>query len=616
MNLSNELNALLNNAPSVIIPENKAELIDLSLGGEKSDIFEVKYAVSDDESIVEATVVRCKNGVAVNYPDPYMRRRDPECMLIADDEPTDKARLSERLKQDSDSLRESIFTWLREQKLVLMPFYAGSHDLGYDALLVAPANASFFAAALANLQGMIPANEIPEEFSPRAIIYLAPPFRHTHCEGKQVVIHNRGRECHEIFPLNLYLGPSAKKAIYGVLLSIGEKEGWVTVHGSTVQVITPYDNELTILHEGASGGGKSEMLEYPHRETDGRLLLGHNIVTDERRYVPLVQGCTLKPVTDDMALCHPSFQNDSKKLVVSDAEEGWFVRINHINQYGVDSNLESLSVNPQEPLIFLNLYAVPKATCLIWEHIEDEPGVLCPNPRVVLPRHIVPNTVNAPVEVDVRSFGVRTPPCSKENPSYGIMGLLHMLPSSLAWLWRLVAPRGYANPSITDAVGMTSEGVGSYWPFATGKRVDQANLLLRQIVNTPKTRYSLSPNQYVGAWQVGFIPQWLSREYLARRGSAKFKPEQLRPARCPLLGNALYSMHIEGVAIPRWFLQVETQPEVGEEAYDKGAAILREFFYKELKSYLKETSLDSLGRKIIECCFDDGTLDDYEKFIT
>lgn len=30
----------------------------------------------------------------------------------------------------------------------------------------------------------------------------------------------------------------------------GEKEGWVTAHGSSVRVITPYDNIITIMHEG------------------------------------------------------------------------------------------------------------------------------------------------------------------------------------------------------------------------------------------------------------------------------------------------------------------------------------------------------------------------------
>jgi len=173
------------------------------------------------------------------------------------------------------------------------------------------------------------------------------------------------------------------------------------------------------------------------------------------------------------------------------------VRVNHIQHYGVDRYLEELCTNPPESLVFLNLYSVPKATCLIWEHTFDAPGQPCPNPRVILPRRIVPDIVNDPVEVNVRSFGVRTPPCTKERPTYGIIGMLHILPPAVAWLWRLVSPRGYDNPSITETAGMSSEGVGSYWPFATGRRVDQANLLLRQIIRTPKTRYALSPNQHI-----------------------------------------------------------------------------------------------------------------------
>jgi hypothetical protein len=320
----------------------------------------------------------------------------------------------------------------------------------------------------------------------------------------------------------------------------------------------------------------------------------------------------LRPVTDDMALAHPSYQSDDGKLGLKDAEEAWFVRVNHINHYGVDPNLERLCIHPSEPLLFLSLHAVPDATCLIWEHVEDAPGVPCPNPRVVLPRQIVPDVVDEAVHVDIRSFGVRTPPCTKDSPSYGIMGLMHVLPPALGWLWRLVAPRGHANPSITDTAGMTSEGVGSYWPFATGLKVDQVNLLLDQIRDTPNTRYTLSPNQHVGAWRTGFTPQWLAREYLARRGGAQFRPEQLTPARCPLLGYALQTMQVEGLTIPRWFLEVHMQPEVGEAAYDAGAQQLTDFFARQLQPYLEEASLDPLGRQIIECALDGGSLSDYE----
>jgi len=595
---------------TIIVPQDRAELIELSLGG-VPDRFEVAYEVPQRGRVVEAEVVRCRNGVAVNMPEPYMRRRDPDCMVVADEEPSDKPRFHDRFGAPFTNWRSDIFAWLAKQSLIVLPFRAGHRESNYDALLIAPANAAFFAAALADLQGMLGPDEPADELKPRAVIYVAPPFRHSHCDGKQVVIHHRLADLHEVFALNLYPGPSAKKGVYGVLLAIGAKEGWVTAHASTVQVITPYENVTTIMHEGASGGGKSEMLEYAHREPDGRLLLGHNLVTGEKVYLSLPRGCELHPVTDDMSSCHPDIQNDSERLVVADAEDGWFLRINHINAYGTDPNLEKLCVQPAEPLVFLNLYAVPQASCLIWEHTEDAPGVPCPNPRVIMPRKAVPGVVDEPVEVHVRSFGIRTPPYAPDNPSYGIVGLLHILPPGLAWLWRLVAPRGHANPSITDSTALSSEGVGSYWPFATGRQVHQANLLLNQIRATPKTRYALIPNQHIGCWHVGFMPQWIGREYIARRGGTKFRPDQLVPARCPLLGHTLTSMLVEGIQINPWFLQVELQPEVGTAGYDAGAAVLGDFFRRELDPYLDEDDLDPLGRKIIECCHDGGTVEDY-----
>jgi hypothetical protein len=616
LRLPDEVRRFIETAPKVSFPADKAELVDLALGGERSGVFQVKYAVPGKGEVVEAEVVRCRNGVAVNYFDPYMRRRDPESMAIADESPTDKTRFEERFATGFSEFRKEVFDWLGGQELVVHPFYAGGVDLGFPAMLIGPANAAFFNAALADLQGLIAPDDVPDGFEPRAFVYLAPPFRHTHCGGRQIVVHNRQDDNHEVFSLNLYPGPSAKKGIYGVLLSLGEKEGWVTVHGSTVKVTTPYDNEFVILHEGASGGGKSEMLQYPHREPDGRLRLGKNTVTGERRYVSMLQGCALSPVTDDMALCHPKLQGDSPRLVVADAEKGWFVRVNHIDHYGVDRYLEELCINPPEPVVFLNLYAVPNATCLIWEHTEDSPGRPCPNPRVILPRKMIPDVINDPVEVDVRSFGVRTPPCTREHPTYGIIGLLHFLPPALAWLWRLVSPRGYANPSVTESEGMSSEGVGSYWPFATGRMVDQANLLLKQIIATPRTRYTISPNQHIGCWETGFMPQWIAREYLSRRGSAKFKPEHLAEARCPLLGYTLRSMQVEGVPITCWFLETNTQPEVGDEGYDAGAEILYGFFTRELKQFYDEPDLDPLGKKIIQCCFDKGSVEDYQKFMS
>jgi len=88
---------------------------------------------------------------------------------------------------------------------------------------------------------------------------------------------------------DLILG--AKKGMYSVLIDLGEREGWLTLHASSTLLITPYGNRLTILHEGASGSGKSEMNENIHRQKDGSILFGQNIVTGDKFIISLPVNC-------------------------------------------------------------------------------------------------------------------------------------------------------------------------------------------------------------------------------------------------------------------------------------------------------------------------------------
>lgn len=606
--LPKELGAIVDCSPSVIVPESKETLYELIFGNEHTNRIDVVYDV-EGRPVHEADVVRCKNGAVVNYSEDYMRRRDPDCMRIADDQPTDKPRFEDVYGYSFAEVRKETFQWLSTQELILVPFKAGGYDHGYEAALVCPRNAAFFAFAVSQLQAFVNVREL-KKFTPRAIIYVAPPLRHTRFNGKQVVVHSRSRDLHEIFSYNLYPGPSAKKGVYSVLLDIGEQEGWVTAHASAARIITPYENEMVMMHEGASGGGKSELLEDVHRESDGRVLVGVNTISGTHHYISMSDTCTIQPVTDDMAICSPEFQPANGKLALTDGEDGWFVRVDGITEYGCDPLYERITIHTKEPLIFFNLDGVPDATCLLWEHTLDTTGKPCSNPRVIIPRRLVDNIVTQPVEVDVRSFGVRMPPSTAQHPSYGIVGLLHILPPALAWLWRLVAPRGYNNPSISGDSPLAAEGVGSYWPFATGLRVRQANLLMEQILRCTSTRYVLIPNQNIGIYKVGFTPEWISREYLARRGGVNMRMDRLVPALCPILGYCLKDMKVDGQHIPPKFLRPELQELLGKEGYKVGAKILTDFFAKELKAY-DMPELHPVGRQILDCFASGGNVEDY-----
>lgn len=595
-------------------PETKDQLLELCFGPTHSSRYDVSYSIPGKGIVKEAEVVRCKNGPVVNFMEDYMRRRDPDCMRIGDELPTDKPRFRDKYGYDFSSLRAETMAWFETQSIILLPFHAGGRHYGYDALMVCPSNAAFFALSLANMQGFVSIHDVPDGFTPRAIIYVAPPFRLTHFDGKQVVVHQRSETLHEVFAYNLYPGPSAKKGVFSVLLDIGEHEGWVTDHASAAILETPYENEVVFMHEGASGGGKSEMLEDIHREEDGKILFGHHMVSGEDYYITIGETCKIHPIADDMILVHKDLQNGSGRLVIADAEDGWFLRMDGDNYYGNSPMYERISIHPSEPLEFFNMDGTPGATCLIWEHVIESNGKPCSNPRVIIPRDMIDNIVpgNEPQEVNVRSFGVRMPPSTVMEPNYGVMGMVQFIPASLAWLWRLVCPRGFKNPSIADSnagSGLKAEGVGSYWPFSTGKKVTQANLLLHQILDTPKTLNIMIPNQYIGAYHVGFMGEWLTREYLARRnGTVRMK--HLVPARCPLFGYSLQEMKIDGQYIRRTFLRPELQSKLGFQGYDAGAKILTDFIKEQVQQFNTD-ELDAIGKRIIELCLNDAPLEEY-----
>ena len=612
--LPKNISALLLGCKKLTVFNDTDTLAIAACNGAENDQFEVKYDIPGKGEYTEAIVHRLRNGISANYTEAYMRRRDPDTMVIADKLPSDKQRFSDKYGYEFSSLQKETFAWMKEQELSVFFYFAGRAGIGSLGVALVPSNAAFFAMGLSMLQEIVPVDQLEEGAKIRSFIVVAPVFRHTHFDGKQVVVHNRTKEVHELYAYNLYPGPSAKKGLYGVILTQGEKEGWITAHCSAVQSISPYDNVTTFMHEGASGGGKSEMHQNIIREPDGRVSLGTNLLTGEERYITIPRFCLFNPVADDMAFCHPSVQRKDGKLRIVDAENAWFVRVDSVTQYGDDPNLEKATIGACCPLLFLNIETTPKSTALIWDHIEDEPGKRCPNPRVVLPRNSVKNVIDKPVSIDVRSFGLRTPPCSREEPNYGILGLFHILPPTLAWLWRLVSPRGFNNPSITGGGAMGSEGVGSYWPFATGQKIKHANMLLKQIIETPRTNYTLVPNQHIGVWKVGFKPQLLMREYLTRRGAAKLKSDQFQPARCSLLGYELNYLTIEGSKIPSRFLKVYNQTEVGTEGYDAGAQLLEDFFKQELQNYLKGNLLQT-GKRIIEACLSGASIDDYNEIV-
>ena len=223
------------------------DLMDAATNGKDNVEFNVEYEVAGKGTVLEAVLRRVKNGLSANYIEPYMRRRDPDTMSIADDQPTDKPLFKDKYGYDFSKIQGETFDWMKKQELGVFFYFAGRVSIGSLGIAIVPANAAFFAMGLSMLQEIVPVPNLKQNARLNSSIFVAPVFRHTHFDGKQVVVHNRTTHVHEIYAYNLYPGPSAKKGLYGVLLDQGEKEEWVTAHCSVVQSVSPYDNITTFI---------------------------------------------------------------------------------------------------------------------------------------------------------------------------------------------------------------------------------------------------------------------------------------------------------------------------------------------------------------------------------
>ncbi|MBN2216456.1 MAG: DUF4914 family protein, partial [Pirellulales bacterium] len=181
--LPDAIRQVLETAPSVACAGSIEDLSDLACGGRDHREWMVRYVLPDGREVVEATVVRVKNGIAANYPEPYMRRRDPDCMVIGDERPSDKPRFADRYGEPFTRLRRETLDWLAAQDLAVFALEIGQPGTGGDALAICPANAGFFAFGLGLLQGVVDLRAIDRTFKPSTIILVAPPFRHTHFDG-------------------------------------------------------------------------------------------------------------------------------------------------------------------------------------------------------------------------------------------------------------------------------------------------------------------------------------------------------------------------------------------------------------------------------------------------
>ena len=115
-----------------------------------------------------------------NFTEDYMRRREPDCMRIADDKPSDKKRFADVYGYKFGELRQETMEWLETG--LLMPFNSGGNEYGYGSVLVCPEAVRVLRLRAGTSYGF---DAETEGYKPRAVIYVAPPFPSHPFEGSR-----------------------------------------------------------------------------------------------------------------------------------------------------------------------------------------------------------------------------------------------------------------------------------------------------------------------------------------------------------------------------------------------------------------------------------------------
>lgn len=582
--LPTELNDFIHNLPKVDFECDASSLLkDVNLKGDQT--YEIK-----ENTHTEMTFDLVSNGLAFHYPEEILRHRCTHHVL-------NKQELT-----NGEDLIKTFEQNFSDEELIGAYVRLGQFASPYVGLVLLPKKYRLLLYVIQSIGlGLVSEQELVDFQPPRFVgaSFILPSARNVLFNGVPSIIESFKGPVKVQYIASSYVG-AIKKALHSLLISSLVSQGGFASQASVVSVKNPYDSKMVFMFEGPSGSGKSEMYRQMKRSEDGTIAIGFNRVTRDKLSIPMTLMSKIRPIADDLII--QNTESSKKRLKVKDAEGGWYISVKDILKYGDNPPMESISFNPSNSLIYGNITSYPQADVLIWNHQKSLK--YSANPRVVVPKRIIAKSLNKEVSVDVRLLGVPTTTCNDNYKGSGVLGFAHLLPPALAWLWRLVCPMSCANGKLVSGglLGMTN--------FVTDNHFTIANRLLKEIKKRDKISYLLTPSGYIGAWNIGYMPQLLMREYISRRGNCNFSEDQFQPAMNSLFGFEMYQMTLEGIRIPSKLLLPYKQDNMSVETYEEGINDYYIIFKEILSSYLSD-ALDPLGIKIIETFLSEGTIEDF-----
>ena len=195
------------------------------------------------------------------------------------------------------------------------------------------------------LQGMLTPEEVPEDFFAAGDHLRRPAVpAHPLRRASRWWSTTAARACTSCSATTCIRAQRQEGDLRGAAQSRASRRNGSPLHCSTVQVDHALRQQVvTIMHEGASGGGKSEMLEQVHRAA-------RRLAAARRKHRSPARRRIAEPAAGLRAASghrrHGAVPPVARRRATAssrlmDAEDAWFVRVNHITQYGVDPHLEA-----------------------------------------------------------------------------------------------------------------------------------------------------------------------------------------------------------------------------------------------------------------------------------
>ena len=466
----------------------------------------------------EFATAQAANGINIHYTDPNSSKRPGhnKGFVVGDDLPSSKLSLPDAFGIEMKDLAAAAHNWLSNRSLIAIPsrIANGPNGSALDVLYLAPKELAFAKMAWDIIHGTPTAEDLQQNFNPRAVFFAVPGLRHSHFQDMQSVVFDRCDESGVTLAIanSPYQGLLSKKPIFVLLSRETVENGKGFLAHATMAVLNGKGHlgERTIgtFYSGASGHGKTEWRYIRH----GEILLGEGVAGEQNLVIkyPKDDVPKLTAAGDDGVLFRDFTGGNGEGLAENHEKGGAFDRPSGAKKPGdlpENDQICQLTMGRPFDLLTLNMDVKPGGHIETHKRILDERGKPHSNPRMSYKWRDLAQTEA------IRSSGVSitTDPVRFQHSVFGmgasrecaIISWANKLPLCSAYTLFVAGICNAKSVSVTDEGGVIHGGLkadrfGTMESFTINSSVDMANRLWEMFASFHKVSHWTTPIGWVG----------------------------------------------------------------------------------------------------------------------